>query len=58
MTYEVNCKMYDLELRNSVKSGHSVNLSGKTVAYISQNVTTRTASRLPSIPNHLRVVDG
>jgi hypothetical protein len=51
MTYEVNCKMYDLELRR--KSGHSVNLSGKTVAYISQKVTTRTASPFAFDPESL-----
>jgi hypothetical protein len=45
MSYDVNCRMYDQELRrNSVIEGQTVNLSGKMVAYISQKVTTRTAS--------------
>jgi hypothetical protein len=54
MTYEVNCRMYDQELRRkSVIEGHTVNLSGKTVAYISQKVTTRTASPFAFDPESL-----
>jgi hypothetical protein len=54
MSYDVNCRMYDQALRrNSVIEGQTVNLSGKMVAYISQKVTTRTASPFAFDPEPL-----